>query len=220
MNEGGKTPIKVLLLDDHTLFRESIARFLASEQGIEVIGHSSSIDDSLGILHRCDVDVVLLDLDLGEADGRDFLRAARYQGFEGKVLVVTADVDKKQVAELIRDGVSGVFMKHESTARLLEGIRQVMTGKTWFDRELLEATVKSANTDSESKQQSFTDRERQVLSQLFQGLLNKEIADRIGVSEGAIKATLQQLFAKTGVRTRSQLVRIALERYRDQLSAG
>ena len=215
MNES-ETATRVLLLDDHALFRESVARFLASEPGIEVVGQSSSIVDCLAILRRSNVDVVLLDLDLGQADGRDFLRAARNQAFNGKVLVVTAGVDKNQVAELIRDGVSGVFMKHESTTSLLEGIRHVMAGKSWFDRELLEATLKSKNPGTDRKQQ-FTDRERQVLSHLFQGLLNKEIADRIGVSEGAIKATLQQLFAKTGVRTRSQLVRIALERYRDQL---
>ena len=216
MNEPGRSPIRVLLLDDHALFRESIARFLAGESGIEVLGDSSSIDESLAILRRSNVDVVLLDLDLGEADGRDFLRAAQSQGFRGKVLVVTAGVDKKRAAELIRDGISGIFMKHESAASLLEGIRHVMAGKTWFDRELLRSTLTSAGT-GESKQQEFTDRERQVLSHLFQGLLNKEIAERIGVSEGAVKATLQQLFAKTGVRTRSQLVRIALERYRDQM---
>jgi DNA-binding NarL/FixJ family response regulator len=217
MNEGTRPPIRVLLLDDHSLFRESVARFLASETGIEVVGHSSSIDESLVILRKSNVDIVLLDLDLGQADGRDFLRAARSHGFDGKVLVVTAGVDKTQVSELIRDGVSGVFMKHESTASLLEGIRHVMAGKTWFDRELLQTTMKFAAASRESEQQQFTERERQVLSHLFQGLLNKEIAERIGVSEGAIKATLQQLFAKTGVRTRSQLVRIALERYREQL---
>lgn len=216
MKERETPAIRVLLLDDHALFRESIARFLAGESGIEVIGDSSSIEESLAILCRSNVDVVLLDLDLGEADGRDFLRAARSQGFAGKVLVVTAGVDKKQTAELIRDGISGIFMKHESAASLLEGIRHVMAGKTWFDRELLQSTLTSA-ASGESKQQEFTDRERQVLSHLFQGLLNKEIAERIGVSEGAVKATLQQLFAKTGVRTRSQLVRISLERYRDQL---
>ncbi len=69
----------------------------------------------------------------------------------------------------------------------------------------------------ESKTERFTERERQVLSYVFEGLINKEIAERIGVSESSVKATLQQLFSKTGVRTRSQLVRVALEQYRNQL---
>ena len=76
MKEWETPAIRVLLLDDHALFRESIARFLASESGIEVVEDSSSIEESLAILRRSNVDVVLLDLDLGEADGRDFLRAA------------------------------------------------------------------------------------------------------------------------------------------------
>jgi len=216
MSDGADAPLRILLLDDHALFRESVARFLASEPGFEVVAHSGSIEEALAALRNRTVDLILLDLDLGQADGRDFLRAARKQGFAGRVLVVTAGVEEKQTADLMREGISGVFMKHESTASLLEGIHQVMAGKTWFDRELLQATVLAAGRP-ESTAQPFTDRERQVLSSVFQGLLNKEIADRIGVSESAIKATLQQLFAKTGVRTRSQLVRIALEQYRDQL---
>jgi len=217
MSDAAPAPVRILLLDDHALFRESVARFLAGEPGLEVVAHRGSIEEALEVLRSSAVDIILLDLDLGQADGRDFLRAARKQGFAGRVLVVTAGVEEKQAADLMRDGISGVFMKHESTASLLEGIRQVMAGKTWFDRELLQATVLAAGSRSESTTQPFTDRERQVLSWVFQGLLNKEIADRIGVSESAIKATLQQLFAKTGVRTRSQLVRIALEQYRDQL---
>lgn len=217
MSDGVHAPVRILLLDDHALFRESVARFLASEPGFEVVAHSGSIEEALAVLRNSAVDIILLDLDLGQADGRDFIRAARKQGFAGRVLVVTAGVGEKQTADLMREGISGVFMKHESTASLLEGIRHVMAGKTWFDRELLQATVLAAGLRPESTAQPFTDRERQVLSWVFQGLLNKEIADRIGVSESAIKATLQQLFAKTGVRTRSQLVRIALEQYRDQL---
>jgi len=218
MNEGTKTPIRVLLLDDHALFRESVARLLASEPGFEVVGHFSSIRESLAVLSQSPVDVVLLDLDLGQADGRDFIRAARHQGFQGKVLIVTAGVEQKQAAELLRDGISGIFMKHESTGMLVECICHLMSGKTWFDHDLLQATIMSARSGHTSKAQQFTQRERQVLSYVFQGLINKEIADRIGVSENAIKATLQQLFAKTGVRTRSQLVRIALEQYRDEIS--
>lgn len=209
--------IKILLIDDHALFRESVARFLASEPGLEVVAHSGSSAEALARLREFPVDIILLDLDLGQADGRDFLREARQQGFAGRVLVVTAGVAKENVIELLRGGISGVFMKHESTASLAQGIRQVMAGKTWFDRELLQATVIPAESQSKSAVPQFTHRERQVLSYVFQGLLNKEIADRLGVSESAVKATLQQLFAKTGVRTRSQLVRIALEQYRDQL---
>lgn len=81
-----------------------------------------------------------------------------------------------------------------------------------FDRELFQEAMSGAG-----EAERFTERERQVLSGVFEGLVNKEIAERIGASESSVKATLQQLFSKTGVRTRSQLVRIALERHRNQL---
>jgi DNA-binding NarL/FixJ family response regulator len=93
-----------------------------------------------------------------------------------------------------------------------------MAGKVWFDQEPLQATMHgSAPPLPESQSERFTQRERQVLSYVLEGLANKEIAARIGVSESSVKATLQQLFSKTGVHTRGQLVRIALEQYNDQL---
>jgi two-component system, NarL family, nitrate/nitrite response regulator NarL len=208
--------INILLVDDHALFRESVARLLTSEPGFEVAAHCNSIDEALAVLLKAHVDIVLLDFDLGQRDGGEFMRLARRQGFSGKVLVVTAGVEKEQVAELVRNGISGIFMKHDSAALLIEGIRDVLAGKVWFDRELLQEALGRVGSQ-ESKAERFTERERRVLSYVFEGLVNKEIAERIGVSESAVKATLQQLFSKTGVRTRSQLVRIALEQYRDQI---
>ncbi len=93
----------------------------------------------------------------------------------------------------------------------------MLAGKVWFDQELLQQVMGGTGSHQESKAERFTERERQVLSYVFEGLVNKEIAERIGVSESSVKATLQQLFSKTGVRTRGQLVRIALEQYRDQI---
>ena len=93
-----------------------------------------------------------------------------------------------------------------------------MAGKVWLDQEQLQTAFKTEiATLQENRTKPFTEREQQVLSSVFEGLANKEIAARIGVSESSVKATLQQLFSKTGVRTRSQLVRIVLEQHRDQL---
>jgi two-component system nitrate/nitrite response regulator NarL len=93
-----------------------------------------------------------------------------------------------------------------------------MAGKVWLDQEQLRtAMTTEVPTPQPGGTRRFTERERQVLSFVFEGLANKEIATRIGVSEGSVKSTLQQLFSKTGVRTRSQLVRIVLEQYRDQI---
>ena len=138
--------------------------------------------------------------------------------FSGKVLVVTAGLDPEAVSELIRSGISGVFRKRDSAALLAQGIRDVMAGKVWLDQEQLQtALTTEAGLPKVGGTRQFTERERQVLSSVFDGLGNKEIAARIGVSKASVKSTLQQLFSKTGVRTRSQLVRVVLEQYRDQI---
>jgi DNA-binding NarL/FixJ family response regulator len=217
MPDSSTQRTSILLVDDHALFRESVARLLTSEPGFEVAAHCSSIEEALAVLLKMHIDIVLLDFDLGQRDGAEFMRLARRRGFNGKVLVVTAGVDKEQAAELVRNGISGIFMKHDSAALLIEGIRDVLTGKVWFDRELLQEAMGGTGSRQESKAERFTERERQVLSYVFEGLVNKEIAERVGVSESSVKATLQQLFSKTGVRTRGQLVRVALEQYRDQI---
>ena len=131
---------------------------------------------------------------------------------------MTAGVDAEAASELIHSGISGIFRKHDSAALLAQGIRDVMAGKVWLDQEQLQTALKTESTTPQlSGSRRFTDREQQVLSFVFEGLANKEIAARIGVSEGSVKSTLQQLFSKTGVRTRSQLVRIILEQHRDLL---
>ena len=219
MPETAANTVHLLLLDDHTLFRESASRLLAAEPAFDVIAHCGTIGEALQILRRKAIDVVLLDFDLGEGDGRKFLSLAKDQGFQGKVLVVTAGVDAGVAAELIRSGISGVFRKHDSAALLAQAIRDVMAGKVWLDQEQLQTALRTevGVPGQSNRTRPFTDREQQVLYGVFEGLANKEIAARIGVSESSVKATLQQLFSKTGVRTRSQLVRIVLEQHRDQL---
>lgn len=219
MPKAAEQTLNILLLDDHALFRESVSRLLAAEPGFEVVAHCGTIEEALQVLRRKAIDLVLLDFDLGgEHDGREFLRLAREQGFNGKILVVTAGIDSGAVSELIRSGVSGVFHKHDSAGLLAQGIRDVMAGKVWMDQEQLQTALRpEVATYKPARPRQFTERERQVLSLVFNGLANKEIAARIGVSEGSVKSTLQQLFSKTGVRTRSQLVRIVLEQYRDQI---
>lgn len=218
MGKAATKNIRLLLLDDHALFRESVARLLRAEPGFEVVADCSSSTEALRIIKSREIDILLLDLDLGEERGADFLESLRVERFKGKVLLVTAGVNESDVPNLIRKGISGVFMKHDYPAELIQGIREAMEGKALFQQDLLRKALESA--EEPSAQQSrvqFTERERRVLSSVFEGLANKQIGDRLQISESAVKACLQQLFAKTGVRTRSQLVRIALEQYRDQL---
>jgi two-component system, NarL family, nitrate/nitrite response regulator NarL len=205
-------PIRLLLLDDHILFRESLSRLLASEPDFEMVAHCSTLGEAMKLLARLEIDVVLLDFDLGDEQGTQFLPAARGAGYTGKVLLVTAGMNPVQSSAVLKGGASGIFLKHNSPSALANAIRQVAQGELWVDPKLVQQMADQVPKGEErSPHRPFTQREQIVLRGLFEGLSNKEIATQIGVSEGAVKATLQQLFQKTNVRTRSQLVRIALE---------
>jgi len=210
--------VRILLIDDHVLFRESLARLLQSEHGFTVVAHCGSGTEAIPILKSRAVDVVLLDLDLGPERGSDVLDSLYAMHFKGRVLLVTAGVDEREVPALIRRGVAGILKKHTSPALLVQGIRDAMLGKVSFQQELLQKALETTETDvSNARRTELTIREREILSFIFEGFSNKEIANRIHVSESAVKASIQNLFSKTGVRTRSQLVRVALEKYRGQL---
>jgi DNA-binding NarL/FixJ family response regulator len=204
--------IRLLLLDDHVLFRESLSRLLASEPDFEMAGHCGTTAEALAMLPRQRVDVVLLDFDLGEDHGAEFIARARQAGFTGKILMVTAGMNAAESSAALRTGASGIFLKHNSPGSLAQAIRLVAGGEMWVDQRVIQMLADGVPRRQEpSLRKLLTEREQEVLRGLFEGLTNKEIAAQLSVSESAVKATLQQLFQKTRVRTRSQLVRIALE---------
>ena len=218
MNAAVAGKIRVLLIDDHTLFRESLARLLQVEPGFEVAAHCSSLVDALRAVSERAIDIVLLDLDLGSENGADMLDSLRAAGFAGKVLIVTAGANEREMPGLIRKGISGIFLKHNSPELLVQGIRDAMKGKALYEQEFLKKVLEiSEGTASEVRHTRLTEREKRVLSLVFEGLTNKEVANHLQITESGVKSCLQHLFTKTGVRTRSQLVRVALEKYRDEL---
>jgi len=204
--------IRILLLDDHALFREGLSRWLESEPNVEMAAGCAQLSEAMEALRKKPIDLVLLDYDLGRERGLEFIVGARKLGFKGKVLMVTAGMSDAESVEALRLGVSGIFLKHSPPALLAQAIRQIMAGDTWLDQGSIKALVEVAKHPERSTQsRPYTGREKQVLHGVFEGLTNKEIGAHLNISESSVKAALQQLFQKTGVRTRSQLVRIALE---------
>jgi DNA-binding NarL/FixJ family response regulator len=212
MTKTGQEVTHVLLVDDHALFRESVARVLSLEPDLR-IEHCANIAEALQLLAQHPYQLVLLDHDLGGERASQFLPAARQAGFEGRVLVVTAWVSETEARRLLQQGVAGIFLKHAPLEDLKTSIRTVMAGGSWVDRSL----AGPEETAAESAAPLFNDRQRKVLRFVVEGLSNKEIAWRLQISESYVKAILQSLFQKTGVRTRGQLVRVAFEQYEDQL---
>ena len=204
--------IRLLLVDDHILFRDGLSRLLALEPDLEVAACCGTVAEALDIVSRAPVDVVLLDYDLGEDHGSHFISAARDTGFAGKVLMVTAGMTARESSNALHLGASGIFLKHNSPGTLTKAVRLIMGGDVWVDPKVIQLMADRVDQrERERVSPLLTEREQQVLRGIFEGLTNKEIGAQLGVTDGAVKATLQQLFQKPGVRTRSQLVRIALE---------
>jgi DNA-binding NarL/FixJ family response regulator len=215
--------IRILLVDDHSLFREGLSRLLQTEPDFRIVGSCATVAEALLAIANEQPDIILLDYDLGEEQGAVALDEIRRRGFKGRVLMVTAGMSDAATVRVLETGSEGIFLKHSSPAQLVEAIRRMVSGEPWLDPRAMRSLIAGATGKSEEQRSSqiLTARERFVLQGVFEGLTNKEIAAQLQVSEGSIKAVMQQLFDKTGVRTRSQLVRIALEkRAEDWLTGG
>jgi two-component system nitrate/nitrite response regulator NarL len=210
------TGIRLYLLDDHVLFRDGLVRLLAADSEFHLVGAEADPAKAFTGIGTGSVDVLLLDYDLGAHSAEDFVAGLRKAGFAGKILLVTAGLPDREALRMIRAGVAGIFHKHRAPDELRRSIREVHEGKVLIEEHYLRKLVQVA-TDDDTASVRLTDREKQILRLLIEGLSNKEIAAQLNISESAAKAALQILFNKTGVRTRSQLVRVTLERFRDEL---
>jgi two-component system, NarL family, nitrate/nitrite response regulator NarL len=207
--------IRLVLLDDHGLFRASLARLLASENGLEVIGECASSAEALEMLGASPVDIVLLGFDFGPEHANDFISTARKAGYQGRFLIIAGAVDGERSAMALKFGASGIFLKSEGAGRLIQAIRVIASGALWIDQKIIQLLADQCLNHPRRADQrlggALEDREQKVLVGILGGLTNRKIAAGMGVSESIVKNILQRLFSRTGVRTRSQLVRMALE---------
>ena len=212
MPEG---PLRLLIIDDHAMFRGGIARALGAEPGFQIAGECASVAEARAALATTKVDVVLLDIDLGAENGREFLRGL-LPDQRPKVVVVTGGISEHEAYALLKAEVEGVVLKHEPVNVLSAAIRRVAQGQRALEAPWIQTVLARVQAE-QSEMKPLTRRERDVLRSVLEGLPTKEIAFRLDSSEPAVKSVIQQLFDKTGVRTRAQLVRVALERYPDEL---
>jgi DNA-binding NarL/FixJ family response regulator len=207
--------IRLMIVDDHSLFREGLARLLMAEPDFRVVGNCARLDEAMAVLDREDVDVILLDYDLGAEQGSRLLEGKTGKVAKPKVLMVTAGMSSAGMLEVMEHGASGIFLKHSPPGQLAEAIRMAMEGEMWLDPRAVKPIITSAVRTSEQRsfESKLTEREKTVLKGVLEGASNKLIAASLHMSESSVKAVLQQLFGKAGARTRSQLVRLALERH-------
>jgi len=211
-----RSAIRILMVDDHSLFRESLSRLLETNPQFQVVGQCASASDALTTLSRREgIDLVLLDYDLGEESAISLLKQIKQSKSETKVLMVTAGLSDEATVQVMEAGSAGVFLKHSNPDQLVAAIQQVTKGEIWLDSAALQALLagRRSRTESLDRARPLTARQSEVLRGILDGLANKEIAWKLKTSESSVKAVIQELFHKAGVRTRSQLVRIAIERH-------
>jgi DNA-binding NarL/FixJ family response regulator len=215
-HQSGQNRIRLVLVDDVGLYRASLSRLLSSEPGLEVAAECSTFLEALAILKNPAVDVVLFDLTPDLDAGNEFMVSAKQEGYTGHFLILTTILDGPKSAKALRVGASGIFIKSEPPERLVQAIKLVATGEVWVDPRVIHLLADhAANSTPELESLHvggpLPDRERKVLNGIVSGLSNRQIGNQMGISESSVKNIVQRLFGKAGVKTRSQLVRVAME---------
>ena len=203
-----------MIIDDHSLFRQGLKRLLEADPDFRVQAECATVEQGLEAVRRLPVDIVLLDFDLGLQRAFEFQTRASAERLSAPVLIVTAGLSQVDAGRALALGARGVFVKHDSPEVLAAAIRRIVSGGEWLDSRYAGArglADKPSVSFETAEAPAFSDREKQVLRGVLEGLSNKEIADALVVSEPSVKAALQRLFQKTGVRTRGQLVRASFE---------
>lgn len=195
-----------MLVHGRVLFRTALARLLAAEPGFVLAAECANAVEATESLGSTRPDVVLLDFGIWQ----DLISPARDFGYHGKFLAVAEEILAAPCARAISEGVSGVVLSSDSPARLVQAIGVVSSGGAWLDQSLIQLLAGRYPQQEDLPLDGLSAREQAVLRGILSGLSNRKIAGQIGTSESTVKATLQRLFDKTGVRTRSQLVRIVL----------
>jgi len=217
MDQTATKTIDLLIVDDHVMFREGLVRSIEKDPTLKVAGQCATSREALQILRERHVSVVLLDVDLRAERGITFVLEAKRSGFDCPILVVTAGISGQEAVQLVQNGVAGILHKEHSTEELCRVIRQVASGQPCLESEYLASLFQAMDRTRTPQRPSLTARDRTLLRFILEGLTNKAIGQHLDVSEASVKSLVRQLFDKLGVRTRSQLVRVALEEYREEL---
>lgn len=214
--EGNGNAVRILIADDHTIFRDGLRKLLESEPGFEVAGEAENGAEAVTLAAKTNPDVLLLDLAMPKVPGLDALRELSQAGNPVKVILLTAAIEKRQIVEALQIGARGVVMKDAATQMLIRAIRTVMGGLYWVGREPVKDMVlylreqTSASQVPKARSYGLTRRETEILGTIVAGLSNKEIATKFSLSEDTVKHHLTNIFDKLGVGSRLELALFAI----------
>lgn len=211
------TLVRVLIADDHALFRDGLRKLLESEGGFEVVGEASDGEMLLDLVRRTEADILLLDLAMPRQDGMDVLRELAAAQVPVRTLLLTASINKDQIVRALKLGAYGVVLKEATTQRLFDSIRCVMSGQYWVGRESISDLVRalrsvSSQENGSQKPREFglTPREMEIVTLVVAGYSNPDIAQRCSISEQTVKHHISNIFDKLGVSNRLELALFAV----------
>ena len=210
MNEVRR--IRVLLADDHNLVRAGVRRILEAQPGVEVVGEVADGAAALATLARLPVDVLVLDLSMPGLDGFAVLRRARTLAPALKVLVLSMHADPEFVARAVRDGADGYLLKDSAVNDLVAAIQAVREGRAYHSPQIQRQLTDLLRGGAPPARvlDTLTDRERDVLKRIAEGLSTKEIASQFDISTRTVETHRANLMRKLEVRSLAQLVRLAI----------
>jgi DNA-binding NarL/FixJ family response regulator len=199
------TMIRILVVEDQQLFRESLSHLFGLQSDMEVAGQCSSPEEALRILRQVTVDVLIASGRLGP----QFVSAVRQGGGVEAIVVITDGLEPEKSLASLHCGARAILSRYTSSETLTRAIRVVASGGAWLDQHTVELLASGARPAPAGA--ALSEREQRIVRGISDGLTNRRIAEGLGLSEGAVKAALHRLYAKTQTRTRAQLLSRTLD---------
>ena len=220
-----KPNIRIVIADDHPIVRDGIRRLLTLESDFEVVGEAGDGREVIEVVTHLDPDVLLLDLRMPNLDGLSALQTLQQTNRRTKIIVLTASEDKNEFVQAMKLGCSGIVLKQTAPDLIVKSIRKVYAGEIWLDSHTTAAVMRqfaapgsegssssTSGTGKPRERSPLSTREREIVALVAQGYKNKEMAEKMFISEQTVKNHLHNIFDKLGVSDRLELALYAIHK--------
>jgi two-component system, NarL family, nitrate/nitrite response regulator NarL len=219
------SPIRVLIADGHTLFRDGLRKLFEAEEGFEVVGDVADGDMVVALARQAQADIILLSLTMPRLDGMEILRELSAAEIPARTLLLAEVSDREEVVRALKLGAYGIVTRDSTTQRLFDSIRCVMAGQYWIGRESVSDLVRALRAFSPAegpprfREFGLTPRELEIVTLVVAGYSNPEIAQRCSISEQTVKHHMSNIFDKLGVSNRLELALFAVNHRLTELAS-